>query len=138
MLTVKRGKEEQQLKDNTVEAAVRMFIETKSKIDALNEALKLHKETITQAARTLLDGDEAQTLTFGVDDEKVKVSFGYDIKVTDSEALAQLLGERFDDLVKVSTTYKPETKLKEMALEDDGLKACLSVKEKAPAVSVVK
>ena len=73
-----------------------------------------------------------------VDDDKVKIGFAYDIKVKDVDALKEILGDRFDDLVSVKTDYKPDTKLKEMTLDDDGLKVCMSVKEKAPSVAVVK
>jgi bifunctional DNA-binding transcriptional regulator/antitoxin component of YhaV-PrlF toxin-antitoxin module len=92
---------------------------------------------IDEAREVLGDGD-TQTLTFCVDDDKVKIGFAYDVKVKDIDTLKEVLGERFDDLVTVKTDYKPDTKLKEMALDDDGLKECLSVKEKAPSVAVVK
>jgi len=138
MLTVKIGKDESPLENKAVQMAVLGFSETKGEIDALNEKLKGYKATMADVARDILGSGDTQTLTFCVDDDKVKVSFGYDIKVKDVDALKELLGERFDDLVTVKTDYKPDTKLKEMALDDDGLRTCLSVKEKAPAVAVVK
>lgn len=138
MLTVKKGKEETTIKDRAAEAALIGFVETKAEIDSLNALLKEHKEQLVQTANALLEGDEAQTITFGVDDDRVKVTFGYDIKVADEVALETLLGDRFTDLVKVQVSYKPEAKLKEMALEDDALRDCLTIRDKAPAVAVVK
>ena len=46
--------------------------------------------------------------------------------------------DRFDDLVTTKVSYTPTAKLKEMSLQDDGLKKCLTVKEKAPTVTIVK
>jgi len=138
MLTVKIGKEESSLADKGVQIAVLGFAETKSKIDLLNVKLKDYKETIIEAGRTILGDGDTQTLTFCVDESKVKIGFAFDIKIKDEKALRELLGERFDNLVSVKIDYKPDTKLKEMALDDDGLKSCMSVKEKAPSVVMVK
>ena len=138
MLTVKIGKDEQQEKDRAVEQAVIGFVETKAKMDALKTELDGYKDALAAKAEDVLNGSDTSTITFGVDDDKVKITFGYDVKVKDVEALREILGERFDDLVAVKTDYKPETKLKEMAIEDDGLAECMTVKPKAPAVAVVK
>lgn len=67
----------------------------------------------------------------------VKISFGWKIELKDGEKLKALLGDDFDLLVTTDTVYKPEKKLKELALNDDGLKECLEIKEKAPSVSVI-
>lgn len=138
MLTVKIGKDETPLESKAVQAAVLGFIAVKSEMDLLKKKLDEHKAVMVDEAREILSDDETQTLTYCVGDDKVKVSFGFDIKVKDADGLRTLLGSRFDDLVTVKTDYKPDTKLKEMALDDDGLKSCLSVKEKAPSVAVVK
>ena len=138
MLTVKIGKNETELASKAVQAAVLNFVETKGEIDLLNEKLKGYKATMIDQARDILGDGDTQTLTFCVDDDKVKIGFAFDIKIKDEAALREILGERFDDLVSVKTDYKPDTKLKEMALDDDGLRECMSVKEKAPSVTAVK
>ena len=66
------------------------------------------------------------------------MAFGWDINISDEATLTELLGDRFDDLVTTKVSYTPTSKLKEMSLQDDGLKKCLTVKEKAPAVTIVK
>ena len=138
MLHAKIGKDEFPVKDRKALADLLGFVETKAKIDALNEVLKGYKSGLVEKAREIIGDSEAQTLTFVAGDDAVKVSFGYDIKIDDEAALVELLGERFDDLVKTVVSYKPETKLKEMALEDDGIKSCLKIKEKTPSIAVVK
>ncbi|WP_294962356.1 hypothetical protein [Sulfurimonas sp.] len=138
MLVVKIGKKETEVKNRAVESALNLFVETKQKIDGHNEDLKKAKEILIAEARIILGDDDTSTITFGVDDDKVKITFGYDIKVSDEDALKKMFGDRFDDLVTVKTVVTPGVKLKEMALDDDGLKMCLTVKEKAPAVAVVK
>lgn len=103
----------------------------------LNESLKTHKDVIVAKARELLNDDEATTINFIDDKDGVKVSFGWNIEVSDVSALMTLLGPNFNLLVRTDTTYKPEKKLKELALNDDGLKQCLDIKEKSPSVSVI-
>lgn len=139
MLVTKIGKTQTETKNRIVEGAVAVYVETKAEIDRLIDALKSSKKVIVEEAKKVLgDDDDVSTITFGVDDDKVQVSFGYDIKVTDDLLLREVLDDRFDDLVTTKTSYTPVTKLKEMALEDDGLAECMSVKEKTPAFKVVK
>jgi len=138
VLTVKIGKDEQEVKDRAVEAALIGFVETKEKMDELKSELDEHKNVLAVKAEDILSDSDTSTITFGVDDDRVKISFGFDIKIKDEETLREILGVRFDDLVSTTTTYRPDTKLKDMALVDDGLKECLSVKAKAPSVSIVK
>lgn len=139
MLSVKIGKETQSLSDKKVEAAVAGFLSVKDEMDLLNEKLKEHKEAINLCAKSVLEGSEAATVSLlGADGQGVKVTFGWDVSVSDNAGLKTLLGKRFNDLVDTQTVYKPVAKLKKMALEDDGLKECLTIKEKAPSVSVVR
>lgn len=91
-------------------------------IDALNEKLKEHKDVIVCFARDVLCENEATTISFVGEENGVKVSFGWDVKVSDEEMLRNLLADKFDLLVKTKCVYKPEKKLKELALNDDGLK----------------
>jgi len=138
MLKVKIAKKESEQKDRVVESALGLFVETKAKIDELNKVLKEQKEVLVAKAKEILGDDEASTVTLSVDDDSVKITFGWDVKVDDEGKLQEILGERFDDLVTTNVVFKPDTKLRAMALEDDGLRECLVIKEKAPSVSVVK
>jgi len=138
MLKVKIAKKESEQKDRVVESAVALFVDTKSQIDALNKILKEQKDVLTTKAREILGDDEASTVTLSVDDDSVKITFGWDVKVEDEGALQEILGDRFQDLVTTNVVFKPDNKLRAMALEDDGLRECLVIKEKSPAVAVVK
>lgn len=138
MVQIKVNKTIKEEKNITLEDAIQGFLNTKAEIDALGEKMKEHKEVIAKKAKEHLKKTDAATCTLSVDDGAVKVTFGWDITVEDEPKLRVLLGDRFDDLVNESVTYKPAQKLKVMALVDDGLKECLSVKEKSPALSVVK
>ncbi|OHE14126.1 hypothetical protein [Sulfurimonas sp. RIFOXYD2_FULL_34_21] len=117
--------------------AVEDFYDIKKEMDILYEKLKEHKEVIITYAKEALDGSDNATVTFEEGSKSIKVSFGWDIKIEDEAKLKEILGERFDVLVKTETVLKPERRLKEMAVEDDGLKLCLSVKEKTPTLTVI-
>ena len=138
MLNTKIAKITNESKDVAVETAVMGFVSTKAKIDELTKELKEHKDVLGLKAKEVLDGTDVSTITFGVDDDNVQITLGWDIKVSDDEALKKALGKRFEDLVTVKETFTPDKKLKEMALEDESLLECISVKEKAPAFKVVK
>jgi len=138
-MVIKIGKESIEVQDRKAHAAALEFVEVKEEIDALNAKLKTLKETLAHAAEAILDGSDTQTLTYMVEEDVgVKVAFGWDIKIADKEALEEKLGDRFADLVSVKVEYRPQPKLKEMALEDDAVASCFAIKPKAPAVSVVK
>lgn len=138
MVQIKINKSVKNENDVILEEAIKGFLGVKMEIDTLGDKLSAYKEIIaTKAKAELADSDNA-TCTFGVDGGNVKVSFGWDIKVADESKLRIILGERFDDLVNSSTTFTPVSRLKEMALSDDGLKSCLSIKEKSPSLAVVK
>lgn len=138
MIVARVGKNEQRFEHKALEKAIFAFIEAKSAIESWNESVKDAKVLIEVEAKSLLVNSEAATISLFVEKEDgVKVSFGWDIKVGDDVKLKELLGESFNLLVKTETIYKPEAKLKELALQDDGLKACLIIKEKAAAVSVL-
>lgn len=138
MLKVKIAKKESEQKDRVVESALALFVETKVKIDALNKVLKEQKDVLTTKAREILGDDEASTVTLSVDDDSVKITFGWDVKVEDEGTLQEILGDRFQDLVTTNVVFKPDNKLRVMAVDDDGLRECLVIKEKAPSVAVVK
>lgn len=138
MVQIKINKSITEEKNIILEDAIKGFLSTKAEVDAFNEKLKEYKEIISTKAKEHLEKSDAATCTLSCDDGAIKVTFGWDIAVADEPKLRILLGDRFGDLVNESITYKPVAKLKEMALEDDGLKECLNIKEKAATLSVVK
>lgn len=137
-MIVKKGKNEQAIKNTKLQLAIEEFVEIKKQIDTLNDELKEHKDLIIAEAKANIGEENIVTVSFILDDESgVKITFNSDIKIIDVNALSMLLGNKFDVLVKAETTYKPERKLKELALNDDGLKECLEVREKAPSITLV-
>ena len=122
----------------SLEESITDFFEIKDEIDKLNEELKELKAYFADVGAHFLEDSENSTVTLQRQDGAIKIVFGWDVSVSDEATLNVLLGDRFDDLVSVKTTYSPSAKLKEMALNDDGLKQCLSLKPKAPTISVVK
>ena len=138
MIIVKIGNKTQPRKNTKDEISLLSFIETKSEIDRLNEELKKHKEALCTAAKEELSESDASTVTFQKDDQAVKITFGWDIKIKDEEALREIIGDRFYDLVEEKTTQSPSKKLKEMALDDDGLQSCMIIKEKTPSVAIAR
>lgn len=138
MVNVKIAKQTDKIKSVKVEKAIEELAKLKQVSDDANDQMKAHKETIIEEARKQLDGTDIQTISFGVSETEVKVSFSYDIKIQDEDNLLALLGDRYYDLTTEKKVISPTTKLKEMALEDDGLSDYMSIKEKAPAVSVKK
>jgi hypothetical protein len=136
MLVKKIGKNEETQRNKEVESAVTRYVDTKAEIDKLNEQLKVDKEIIATFGKNELEESEASTITLSCGDSTIKLTFGFDVRVSNVETLEKILGERFQDLVTVKTECKPDTKLKQMALNDDGLKECLVIKEKAPTFKV--
>ncbi|MCT7613504.1 hypothetical protein N5U20_09825 [Aliarcobacter butzleri] len=124
--------------DAKLEEAIRNFVEIKKEIDLNNELLKAIKEDIVKEAKEVLKSVDETGVTFVAGNNSLKVAFGWDINISDEATLTELLGDRFDDLVTTKVSYSPTQKLKEMSLQDDGLKKCLTVKEKAPTVTIAK
>jgi len=137
-MIVKIGKSEQKWETKTISRAVENFVKIKTQIDALTERLTQEKDIIVNFAKKILEAHDQNTLTLIADDNnKVKVTFGLDIKVGDVQKLRLLLKDKFDILVRCDEVYKPEPKLREMSEHDENIRECLIIKEKAPSVSVV-
>lgn len=137
-MIVKIGKNETKIHDKSLESAVDEFAYLKRKIDSLNDELKAYKDIIANKASVLLENSDALSIGFeSISGNKLKVSLGWDVKIKDADTLALLLGDKFSLLVKEERVYKPEKRLKELALDDDGLKECLEIKEKAPSFYVL-
>lgn len=125
-------------KDKGLQEAISSFVQLKKEIDLQNENLKAVREVLVAKAKEILKDVDETGVTLIAGDDSVKVAFGWDINISDEATLTELLGDRFDDLVTTKVSYTPTAKLKEMSLQDDGLKKCLTVKEKAPTVTIVK
>lgn len=137
-MLVKIGKNETKIHDKRLETAVDEFAYLKRKIDSLNDELKAYKDIIANKANELLGDSDALSIGFeSISGNRLKVTLGWDVKVKDPDTLALLLGDKFSLLVKEEKIYKPEKRLKELALDDDGLKECLEIKEKAPSISLI-
>lgn len=137
-MIAKIGKVERVFDNKLLSRAVEDFCEIDAQIRNLKERLDDFKLEIVLAAQTILEGDEAATISFIEGENKVKVAFGWKIEVKDVDNLARILGDSFDALVTTEIVYKPERKLKELALNNDMLKECLEIKEKSPSVTVVQ
>ncbi|EMH6587399.1 hypothetical protein [Campylobacter fetus] len=137
-MLVKIGKNETKIHDKSLETAVDEFAYLKRKIDSLNDELKAYKDVIANKANELLGDSDALSIGFeSISGNRLKVSLGWDVKVKDADTLALLLGDKFSLLIKEEKIYKPEKRLKELALNDDGLKECLEIKEKAASISLI-
>jgi|GEM_PF-1174217 len=124
--------------DKELKSAIFEYITLKDESTLINERLKATREIIATKAKEILDDCDETTITLIADNESLKVVFAWDINITDQNLLFETLGTRFDDLVNTKISYIPSAKLKQMSLEDEALAKCLSQKEKAPAVSVIK
>lgn len=81
------------------------------RIDALEADLKVKKEELAKA----LDG--RSLIVTGVC--RVAVARTESVSITDADKLRELLGDRFDDLVTQTVSYKPADALLEMAADGD-------------------
>ncbi len=126
------------LKDKDLENDILEFVNTKTIIDEHNKFLKTLKEKIVGKARAILASRDEASITLALDDIAVKVSFAWDNKIVKEDDLKLVLGDRFADLVITKVSYAPTDRLKELSLDDELISSCIQIKEKAPAVSVVK
>ncbi len=126
------------IEDKSLLEAIKSFVETKKELDLQTGKLKTIKDELCLKAKEILKDVDETGVTLIAGDNSVKVAFGWDINISDEATLTELLGDRFDDLVITKVSYTPTSKLKEMSLQDDGLKKCLTVKEKAPTVTIAK
>lgn len=136
MLSVKIGRDQKELRNKKIEEAVTKFVLLKNAQKELTEQLKEQQNILSDFGRIELEDIDAASITLIAGDDAVNIKYDWDVKVKDNEKLEHILGDRYQDLVSIKTEVKPGTKLKTMALEDDGLKLCFDVKEKAPAFKV--
>jgi len=124
--------------DKELKASIFEYITLKDEISFINERLKQARDIISVKAKEILEDCDETTITLLADNESLKVVFAWDINISDEAKLNELLGSRFDDLVNTKISYTPTAKLKDMSLSDDGLKECLSIKQKAPIFTILR
>jgi hypothetical protein len=112
----------------------------KRQMDAMREKLAALNNEIAAAVRTKMDG--MGTAHVLVDDIDCKVVFKDKVVIADAMKLAEVLGPRFNDLVKVKESFNPEQRLIDIAVDADdpvskGVQACLEIKEANPSVSYI-
>lgn len=136
-VTVKPGREKERV---VVEAdlaqAIRDGAVLEERKKLIDQQLAERKETIRQYAAGL--DDAVSVITLSSDDGEAKVTFKDKVEIPDGEALRAHLGDRFADLVKVETKYKPSAALVDQASSGDGdpeLRRLLTVKAQTPAVA---
>jgi len=107
---LKRGDSEQTCPPDLAFQARRLF--------QLQEQAKLVERDI-KAVRDEIDGklDPQDKVVLPGECQVMKVTTAR-IEVTDADGLRRALGERFDDLVHVSTSFKLENRLKDMMNDD--------------------
>lgn len=138
LVICKIGKKEKVVKNLALFNALNEFVSKKEVLDFINKELVLLKREIADFAKEYLDDKKASTLLMICDDRKVKASFPLELEIIKPEMLRKILGERYDDLVEERVNFKPSSRLKELALKDDGLRECCNIKDKAPIIGIVK
>jgi len=136
-VTVKPGREKERLViDADLADAIREGAVLEERKKVIDEQLAERKEAIRAFALAL---DAAvSVITLSSDDGEAKVTFKDRVEIPDGEALRAHLGDRFADLVKVETKYKPSAALVDQASSGDGdpeLRRLLTVKAQTPAVA---
>lgn len=138
MLEIKIGKETQEQKNLKVERAVSKFARVKEQIADLTKVLNENKDILVEFGRVELKDNDAASINLISGDDKINIKYDWTVTIKNDKKLRAELGDRYQDLVTIKTTVAPISKLKDMALEEDGdeLKSCFEIKEKAPAVKV--
>lgn len=143
-IIVKIGpKERRVINDSELKGAVELAVGFMRDLKEIEPQYKTQKEVIARKAKAFID--DKGTVTFIIDTEEwglveCKVTFQYEAVIPEGrvEALRSILGGRFDDLVRVKTTYYATPKLIELATDADKGKEvaeCIVVKEKAAQIS---
>lgn len=135
-ITIKQGKETTEVVDPDLVKDCRQFIKIMAEYKSLEPSLKLLKDIVSEKAKYYL-GDNG-TISFLIDGKVIKITIGYvcNIPVERLEKVKELLGDRFEDLVKIRMEATGTQKLIELASENHPVKDYLIVKEKSPKVVV--
>jgi len=135
-IVIKQGKETTEVFDPDTVKDGKQFLKIWAEYKSLESSLKLLKDILSEKAKYYL-GDNG-TISFLIDGKVIKITFGYvcNIPVEKLEKVKELLGERFEDLVKIKMEATGTQKLIELASESHPVKEYLIVKEKSPKVVV--
>lgn len=137
MLEIKIGRNTTTQNNKEVEGFLTEFVNLKKEEKLLKEKTKAKQVALAEFGKLELKDSDNSSVTLLVGDDAVNIKFDWDIKIADESKLKILLEDRYQDLVNIKTEISPVAKLKQMALNDDGIRECMSVKEKAPAFKVV-
>jgi len=143
ILTIRSGRAEGRPTVNRdVALAIEEAVNLQKRLETIKKQLDERKDVVRAFALKLdVDGKSVHITT--ADGAHAEVTFTDDVKVADADGLKALLGERFDDLVGTTTTYKPKSALVEIAVAGDPgdreidqaqLRALLTVKAGTPTV----
>jgi len=143
ILTIRSGRAEGRPTANRdVALAIEEAVNLQKRLETIKTQLEARKDVVRAFALKLdVDGKSVHITT--EDGAHAEVTFTDDVKVADTKALKNLLGDRFDDLVSTTTTYKPRSALVELAVNADAhdpdvdpaaLRALLTVKAGTPTV----
>ncbi len=143
---VRCGKKEIVIKDATLAEIIENAYEVDTHLKTIKEIAQGYKKEIAEKAKDFL-GDKG-TVRFIIETEEgeiieCKVTFQYEaiIPNEDVEEVRKILGERFEDLVRVKTVYVATPKLIELAADADKgqeLRQYIIVKEKAAQITFTK
>lgn len=127
---IKQGRIEAVVGDNRLAEAVEYARNLYLEIKAIEPAFKEYKEIILAAAKRYMDEDKG-SITFIAGDASCKVTFRYECVVPEEAVgeLKNLLGKRFDDLVKTRVSYTGRQKLIDEAADADRGKALAGLVE---------
>ena len=135
-ITIKQGKETTEVVDPDLVKDCRQFIKIMAEYKSLEPSLKLLKDIVSEKAKYYL-GDNG-TISFVIDGQVIKVTVGYAcvIPLDKLDTIKELLGDRFEDLVKIKTEATGTSKLIELASVQQPIKDCVVIKEKSAKITI--
>jgi hypothetical protein len=137
-ITIIKGKEESVIYDPELADELMQLRELVADIKAIEPSVNHLKEKIAERAKSLMD--EGGTITFIANGHPIKITFGYSCIIPEEklEKVKEILGDRFEDLVKIKTAISGTSKLIEIASDDKKkhpIRDLLIIKENAPKFS---
>lgn len=135
-VTVKRKQEKNDIIDKKLAESISRAADLSAKTKALREEFDGIKKLVIEKARKHV-GDQ-QTVTFEFGALSCKVTFSKDAEIPKGNLgrLTKLLSKsNIDDLVRRKETFKPESRLIELAQENPEIAELIVIKDKAPSVN---
>ena len=140
-VVIKKGKTSREIVSPVLADLVPRAFGLYRDMKAVEPELKSLKTAIFNELEPELDGSGTITVLVGEISCKITQGWEYLIDEKDIPLLQDALGERFNDLVTVKNSFKPEKKLVELCYEGDTpeeIRAAVQAKEKAPVFSFSK